>query len=438
MAGLETSGAAVPSPPRGEGQGGGAPRAAALPPWLAILGLGEDGVEGLSPLARDLLARAEAVWGGRRHLEIVGALARDPRPWPSPIEAAAPEILALRGRPVVVLASGDPFQWGIGATLVRHVDPAEILCLPAPSAFSLAAARLGWPLQDAACLSLHGRPLERIVPHLHPGARILALSWDGTTPAKLAAMLTARGMGGSRITVLEAMGGPRERVSAHLARDGAPEADPLNTVAVEVAADPGAWSVPLTPGLPDHVFESDGQLTKREVRAVTLSALAPLPGQLLWDVGAGSGSVAIEWMLRHPACRAVAVEERDERADRVVRNALSLGVPDLALVRGSAPGALAGLPAPDAVFVGGGAGDPGVLDACWEALKPGGRMVANAVSIETEAILAARFRAHGGELRRIQVGRAEGVGTMHGWRIAMPVTQWSAVKGGSAVTGGGP
>ena len=398
--------------------------------WLTILGLGEDGVEGLSALAKRLLASAEIVWGGRRHLELAGSLIRNARPWPSPLEDAVPEILSMRGHSVCVLASGDPFLWGIGATLIRHLDAAEILCLPAPSAFSLAAARLGWPLQDTACISLHGRPLERIVPHLFPGARIIALSWDGSTPGKLASLLTARAMGKSNITVLEAMGGPRERIRTGLAQNGFAMIDPLNTVAIEVVCDEGAWSIPLAPGLPDSAFESDGQLTKRETRAVTLSALAPLPGQLLWDVGAGSGSIAIEWMLRHASCRAVAIEERQDRAERVARNALALGVPDLKLIQGSAPQALAGLPTPDAVFVGGGAGDPGVLDACWDALPRGGRLVVNAVSIETEAILSERFQHFGGELRRMSFARAEGVGTMHGWRTAMPVTQWAVTKGG--------
>ncbi len=404
----------------------------ALGRWLSILGLGEDGVESLSPLARRLLASAEIVWGGRRHLELARSLIRNPRPWPSPLEDAVPEILSMRGRGVCVLASGDPFLWGIGATLIRHLDPAEILCIPAPSAFSLAAARLGWPLQDTICVSLHGRPLERVVPSLFQGARILALSWDGTTPGKLASLMTARAMGRSRITVLEAMGGPRERIRTGLARDGFALVDPLNTVAIEVVTEPGAWAMPLAPGLPDAAFENDGQLTKREARAVTLSALAPLPSQLLWDVGAGSGSIAIEWMLRHPACRAIAIEERQDRAQRIVRNALALGVPELTLIQGSAPNALAGLPAPDAVFVGGGAGDAGVLDACWDALTPDGRLVVNAVSIETESILSDRFRRFGGELRRISVARAEGVGAMHGWRTAMPVTQWVVAKGGGS------
>jgi precorrin-6B C5,15-methyltransferase / cobalt-precorrin-6B C5,C15-methyltransferase len=403
--------------------------------WLSIVGIGEDGVDGLSPAARRLIADAATVWGGARHLALAGDLVREGRVWPSPLSDAIPLLLAQRvmghcGRSVCVLASGDPFHYGIGATLAAHIDPAEMLVLPAPSSFALAAARRGWPLQETACLSVHGRMLERVIPHLQPGARLLVLSWDATTPVRLAALIAGRGFGRSRLSVLEAMGGPRERVRTASARDFAiADADPLNLVAVEVVAEPGAFALPMAPGLPDDLFESDGQLTKREVRAVTLAALAPRQGDLLWDVGAGSGSVGIEWMLCHPSLRAVAIEERGERAARVVRNAAALGVPDLRLVEGGAPGALADLPPPDAVFVGGGAGDPGVLDAVWAALKPGGRLVVNAVSIETEAILADRFRRHGGTLTRLQVARADRVGGMHGWRAAMPVTQWAVTKG---------
>jgi precorrin-6Y C5,15-methyltransferase (decarboxylating) len=399
--------------------------------WLSIVGIGEDGVAGLSPAARRLVADASVVWGGARHLALAADLVREGRAWPSPLADAIPDLIAMRGRPVCVLASGDPFHYGIGATLAAHVDPAEMLVSPAPSAFALAAGRLGWPVQDTACLSVHGRALERTVPHLQPGARLLLLSWDGSTPARLAALLAARGFGPSRMTVLEAMGGPRERIrTATAAGFGLDGVDPLNTVAIEVVAEPGAMVLPLVPGLPDAMFESDGQLTKREIRAMTLAALAPRRGELLWDVGAGSGSVGIEWMLCHPSLRTIAIEARADRAARAVRNALALGVPDLRLVEGEAPAALAGLPAPDAVFVGGGAGDPGVLDAVWAALRPGGRLVVNAVSIETEAILSERFRRHGGELVRVQVSRADRVGGMHGWRSAMPVTRWAVTKGG--------
>ena len=400
--------------------------------WLSIVGIGEDGADGLSPAARRLVEGAELVVGGARHLALAGDLARGERlPWPSPLTDAFGAILAKRGRPVCVLATGDPFHFGIGPQLAALVPPGEFVCLPQPSAFSLAAARLGWSLPEAACFTLHGRPLERVLPHLQPGARLLALSWNGDTPARLAALLAARGFGPSRITVLEAMGGPRERTQR--ARADAFDLvgiDPLNIVFVEVEAGPAALVVPLTPGLPDELFEHDGQLTKREVRAATIAALGPRVGELLWDIGAGSGSISIEWSLRHPSLRAVAIEPRPERAARIARNAAHLGAPDVAIVHGEAPAALIGLPAPDAVFVGGGATDPGVLDAAWAALRAGGRIVANGVTLETEALLLDRFSTLGGALTRLHVERAEpiGRGRLHGWRSAMPVTQWRAVK----------
>ena len=398
-------------------------------PWLAIVGIGEDGRAGLSRAAEAALAGAGVVWGGRRHLALAGGLAAETRPWPSPITDAYPEILARRGQPTCILATGDPFHYGIGAEIARLVPAAEIHAFPQPSAFSLACARLGWPLAECACLTLHGRALARIVPHLQPGARLLVLSWDETTPAAVAALLRARGFGASAVTVLEAMGGPRESLRGASAADfDLAGIDPLNTLAVAVAAEPGARVVPLAPGLDDAWFENDGQLTKAEIRAVTLAALAPRLGQRLWDIGGGAGSVSIEWLLRHPAMRAVAIEARPERAARIRRNAAALGVPDLAVVEGAAPAALAGLPAPDAVFIGGGISAPGLLPAALEALAPGGRIVANAVTLEAEAVLLAAFAARGGSLRRLSVARADPVGGLHGWRAAMPVTQWTWTK----------
>jgi precorrin-6B C5,15-methyltransferase / cobalt-precorrin-6B C5,C15-methyltransferase len=397
--------------------------------WLTIVGIGEDGLDGLSAAARLLVKQAELLVGGERHLAMVGETAGRRLAWPSPLTDALAALAAERGRRVCVLASGDPFFYGVGATLVRHFPAEEILCLPAPSSFSLMAARLGWELQSCSLVSLHGRALERIQPHLQPGARILALSWDGETPARLASLLGRLGMGASMLHVGEALGGARERLSARRAADLGSEAfDALNIVGLEVAAAPGARLLPLAPGLPDDLFEHDGQITKREIRAVTLSALMPLQGQLLWDVGAGSGSVSVEWMLRHPGNRAIAIEPRAERAGRIARNALAFGVPDLRVVHGEAPAAFAGLPAPDAVFVGGGATDPGVLDAIWAALPAGGRLVVNAVTLETQGELLQRFQRLGGELVSLQVARADRVGPYHGWRAAMPVTQWAVWK----------
>lgn len=399
-----------------------------IQPWLSIIGLGEDGLDGLSPAARNLLGQASLVVGGKRHLALAGDFPGERLAWPSPPEAAFPDILARRGQPVCVLASGDPFFYGIGSLLMQHVAAEEMLGLPSASAFSLAASKLGWAQQDCALLTLHGRPLERIIPQLQRGARILALSWDGTTPARLAGLLTARGMGRSILTVLENLGGPRERIRKSIAHPfELDDIDPLNTMALEIVADDHARIIPRG-SLPDDWFEHDGQITRREMRAVTLSALAPRRGELLWDIGAGSGSVSIEWMLADPANRAIAIERDPARIARIGRNALSLGVPDLQIVEGAAPDILHGLPQPDAIFVGGGATNDGVLDAAWSALAPRGQLVVNAVTIETQAELTRRFTALGGELLSFNFARADRIGGFHGWRAAMPVVQWTVIK----------
>jgi precorrin-6Y C5,15-methyltransferase (decarboxylating) len=398
-------------------------------PWLSIIGIGEDGRDGLSHAATGLLKQARLVVGGARHLALVGPLGAETLVWPSPMEAAHDAILARRGEPVCVLASGDPFFYGVGTALMRRVEASEMICLPAPSAFSLVAARLGWSQQDCALLTLHGRPLERIIPQLQAGARILALSWDGTTPLKLAQLLAARGLGRSRLTVCENLGGPQQRIRQCLARDFTlDDIRPLNTIALEVVAEPGARILPRAAGLPDDWFEHDGQITKREIRALTLSALAPRRGELLWDIGAGAGSIGIEWMLADSANTAIAIEQDAARAARITRNAATLGTPGLRLVQGEAPEALRGLPAPDAVFIGGGATVPGVLDAALQALRPGGRLVVNGVTIETQSVLIERFGAQGGELNQIQVARAERIGGFHGFRPALPIVQWSYEK----------
>ena len=397
--------------------------------WLSLIGIGEDGAEALSPAARTLLAQAQLVVGGARHLALAGPLAAKTMTWPSPMAAAIPEILARRGSPACVLASGDPFFYGVGNLLSAHVRPEEMQCLPAPSAFSLAAARLKWSLQECCLVSLHGREFERIIPALQPHAKILCLSWDETTPPRLAKLLCEKGLGPSRIIVMEAMGGPRERLSESTAQAfGIEGIDPLNLVAIEIAATAQSQILPVASGLADSWFETDGQLTKREVRAVALSSLAPRRGELLWDVGAGSGSIAIEWLLCHPTNRAIAIESRADRASRITRNALSLGVPQLEIITGKAPEAFANLPQPQAIFIGGGGGDTQLLDRAYAALPSGGRLVVNAVTIETEAELISRFKALGGGLLRIEIAHADPLGSFHGWRPALPVTQWSVTK----------
>jgi len=398
-------------------------------PWLTIIGIGEDGVEGLTPGARAIIAGAELIVGGARHLALIGETRAQTLRWPSPIEDALPDIVKKRGRPVVVLASGDPFFYGVGDLLSRHIAAPEMMCLPSLSAFALAAARLMWSQQDCALLSLHGRAFERIAPQLQPGRRLIALSRDGDTPLRVARYLTAQGFGGSTLHVLEHMGGPRERRRSALARDFAfDDIAALNTLGVEIVAAPGARVIPLAPGLPDDWFEHDGQITKRDIRAVTLSALAPQRGDLLWDIGAGSGSICIEWMLADPANRAVAIEADAARAARIARNAAALGVPGLDIVTARAPEGLAALPAPDAVFIGGGA-TAETLEAAWRALNLGGRIVVNAVTLETQALLFAAHAEKGGELVQLNVARARAVGRFHAFDPAMPVVQWRCARG---------
>ncbi len=398
--------------------------------WLSLIGIGEGGADELSASARSLIRDAELVAGGERHLDLASELIQgETLAWPSPLSRALPCILERRGRPVVVLASGDPFHFGIGARLAATVPAEEITCLPAPSTFSLAASRLAWSLPDVDCLSLCGRPLESLAPHLQPGRRLIVLSADETTPAAVSAYLTARGFGQSCMTLLEALGGPKERMRVSYAETfSITDADRLNCLGIHLTAGPDARVIPLAAGLSDACFESDGQLTKREVRAVTLSSLSPRAGELLWDIGCGSGSIAIEWLLRHPANRAIGIEPNQERRLMATRNAANLGAPRLELIAGSAPEALADLPQPDAIFIGGGATAPGTIEAAWSALKPGGRLVANGVTIETESLLAAQFSTLGGSLVRLSVERSDRVGRFHAFRPAMTVTQWMAVK----------
>ena len=398
--------------------------------WLSVVGIGEDGVAGLGDAAKRLVGGADFVFGGRRHLALARELIKgEARAWPSPFDTAMREVVALRGRKVCVLASGDPFLHGVGVTLARHVAAGEMVVIPAPSAFSLAASRLGWALQDVETVSLHGHSIDLIRPLLQPKRRVLVLTSDGDGPAAVAALLASVGFGASKMTVLEALGGPEEQLRATTARGfDLEKINALNVLALEIDSSPEARVLPLTAGRADALFEHDGQITKRAVRAVTLAALAPRRGELLWDIGAGSGSIAIEWMLADPAMRAIAIEGDAERAARIRRNAAAFGVPGLTVVEGSAPAALAGLPAPDAIFIGGGGTDAGVMDAAVAALPSGGRLVANAVTLEMEALLLARHAALGGELTRIAISRETAIGSMSGWRPAMPVTQWAWVK----------
>jgi precorrin-6Y C5,15-methyltransferase (decarboxylating) len=397
--------------------------------WLTIIGLGEEGLDALAPAARRLIAQADTLVGGARHLGMVPEGTAERLTWTSPLTLTVEEILKRRGRRVVVLATGDPMWFGIGVTLLRVVPVEETWIIPGVSAFALAAARLGWPLAEVECLTLHGRSLALLNGVVAPGVRLLLLSGDGGTPMAVAKGLTGLGYGPSRLTVLEHMGGADERRLAGTAEDwDVGEARALNTVAVECI--PGETPVvrARVSGLPDDAYRHDGQLTKREVRAATIAALAPTLGQLLWDVGAGCGSIAIEWLRCHCTLNAIAVEREPERCALILDNANALGVPHLDIVEGEAPVALTELPPPDAVFIGGGLATPGLIERCWQTLKPHGRLVANAVTLEGEARLLALRDEFGGDLTRIAVSRAERIGAYTGWRPQMPVTQLAVTK----------
>jgi len=403
--------------------------------WLSVIGIGEDGLPGLSPAARTLVETAETLVGGTRHLAMVPPGPAERLVWRRPLGLTVADIEARRGARVVVLASGDPLWYGAAVVLLRDFHREEMTILPCPSAFSLTAARLGWPLAHCTLLSLHAGPLDTLRLHLAPGRRCLILAEDGTTPRRVASLLAVSGWGPSRISVFEHLGGAREAVLDGTAQDwGGRETADLNTIALECRAVPGTRARSRLAGLPDDAFEHDGQLTKREVRAITLASLAPLPGEGMWDIGAGSGSIAIEWLRASEGGAALAIEHNPERAARIARNAAALGVPGLHIIAGRAPQALAQVPAelaqPDAIFVGGGIAAAGLLPALWVVLRPGGRLVANAVSLEGERALLAWQAQHGGELTRIALSHAEPLGGRHAWRPQLPVTQLAATKPG--------
>jgi len=396
---------------------------------IAVVGIGADGWSGLGEPARAAILAADTIVGSERQLALLPATAADRRPWPSPIDPLVDELVAGLGGAVCVLASGDPMLHGIGATLARRVGADRLAVHPHPSAFALACARLGWPEAEVELSSAVGRPPEVVAAALQPGRRIVAYAAGTRGAAAIARVVRERGFGPSRFVVLEQLGGASERIVDTTAAEwGDAEADPLHAVAIECRAEPGAIVLGRTPGLPDDAYESDGALTKWPVRAVTLAALGPGPGRLLWDVGAGSGSIAIEWLRAEPHARAVAIECRPDRAARIAANALRLGVPALSIREATAPEALDGLDAPDAVFVGGGLTAPGLIGACWEALRSGGRLVANAVTLAGEQTLHAARAEHGGTLTRLAVSHVEPLGGFEAWRAQIPVVQWAVTK----------
>ncbi|MCY4334817.1 MAG: precorrin-6y C5,15-methyltransferase (decarboxylating) subunit CbiE [Litoreibacter sp.] len=396
-------------------------------PWLHIVGIGEDGMDGLTPATRAVVEAAEIIVGGDRHHELSPNVQAERVAWPSPFDALIDKLLSYKGKRVVVLATGDPLWFSVGARIGRAIPASQIVYHPQLSAFQLTAARMGWSLADVETLTVHGRPVHQMVAFIQPDQRLIILTTGSETPGQIAKFLADRGFGKSEMTVLASMGGEKEQRFEGVAETWDHDVPAFNTLAVHCVAAPDVALLPRVPGLADDLFQSDGTMTKQEVRAATVAKLMPMRGALLWDIGTGSGSVAIEWMRAARYARAIGIEPRADRRAMAAENALALGAPKLELVEGSVPAALSGLEAPDAIFIGGGLSEE-VFDIAWENLRPLGRLVANAVTLESEALLIALRAKHGGDLVKIGVERAEAVGRFTGWRPAMTVTQWSLVK----------
>ncbi|MEN0040940.1 MAG: precorrin-6y C5,15-methyltransferase (decarboxylating) subunit CbiE [Pseudomonadota bacterium] len=397
-------------------------------PWLQIIGIGEDGMAGLASPAREALERAEVIIGGDRHHSLAPNIQAERMRWPSPFDAMIDTIKAQRDRKPAILVTGDPLWYSVGARILKAISAEDIRFHPQLSAFQWAACRMGWSLADCETVTVHGRAASQLLPHLAPNNRILLLTKDATTPSTVAAMLADHGFGASRIAALAALGGEAEQRLEGLAEAWSHDVPDFHTLAVECIAGPDARWYPRGGGLPDDAFVHDGQMTKQDVRAVTLAKLAPYPDAVLWDIGAGCGSVSIEWMRAARGAIAHAIEPKPERRAMIAENAVSLGTEKIAVINNKAPDACDDLPMPDAVFIGGGATTAGVFEKAWEALRPGGRLVANGVTLETEARLAELQAEHGGDLVRLAVQKAEAVGPYRGWRAAMPVTQWCVIK----------
>ncbi len=398
-----------------------------MKPWLHIVGISEDGMEGLTPATRAVVEAAEVIVGGDRHQRLSEKVKAERISWPSPFDDLIELLKANKGRRVVVLATGDPLWYSVGARIGRAIDPGEITYHPQVGAFQLAAARMGWSMADLETLTVHGRPVEQMIAFIQPLQRLLILTTGEETPQQIARFLSERGFGKSRMTVLASMGGADEARFDGLAESWSHNVPAFNTLAVECVAASDAALMPRVPGLADDLFTHDGTMTKQEVRAATLAKLMPMRGALLWDVGCGCGSVAVEWMRAARYSQAIGIEPKAERRVFAAANAAALGTPKLELVDGVVPEVLDGLAAPDAVFIGGGLSRE-TFDACWAALRPLGRLVANAVTLESEALLLALYKQHGGELVKLSVARTTALGALTSWKPMKPVTQWSLIK----------
>jgi precorrin-6B C5,15-methyltransferase / cobalt-precorrin-6B C5,C15-methyltransferase len=400
-----------------------------MTPWLTIVGIGEDGQAGLGLRARQALAQCHVVIGSKRTLKMLSPSPAAHMEWPQPFSAVVQQITPLRGKPTVILATGDPLNFGVARKLLSFIEKSEVVILPHLSAFSLAAAEMGWSLPDCDCFTIHGRPAANAEVFIQPDARLLILTQDGSSVADVCRRLIARGFETSAVTVLENLGGHQQTVTVFAADEMPDRAwSALNTLAVHCKAGQAAKIWSRVAGLPDEAFQHDGQITKREVRAATLAALAPSPDQLLWDVGAGCGSIGIEWMRATRGCEAIAIEPDAARRLMIANNAEQLGTPGLKVIAAAAPAAYAGLPPPHAVFIGGGISDSGTFEGAWAKLRPGGRMVANVVTLEGEMHLYDLHEKHGGDMVRMDISTLTRVGTLRAMRPRMAVTQWRVTK----------
>ena len=398
-------------------------------PWLTIIGIGEDGWDGLSATAHNAIQSAQHIIGSTRTLAMLPTTAAQHHEWPQPFSAVVEQLKPLHGQPTVILATGDPMNYGVARKILTFIPKSEVNIITHLSAFSLAAARMGWSLPDCDCFTIHGRPAANLETYIQPDARLLILTEDETSIAEVCRRLVARGFETSEITVLENIGGPKERITSFIG-NAIPQVDwsPLNSVAVHCKASPEAKIWSRLAGLPDDAFTHDGKLTKREVRAATLAALSPTPDQILWDVGAGSGSIGIEWMRSTRGCEAYAIEPLPDRRAMIATNADQLGTPRLHIIAKAAPEAYQGLPRPHAVFIGGGISVHGTFEGAWDALQSGGTMVANVVTIEGEMHLYDLQETFGGELVRVEVSTLTKVGPHRAMKPRMAVTQWRTRK----------
>ncbi|MEE2061010.1 precorrin-6y C5,15-methyltransferase (decarboxylating) subunit CbiE [Rhodococcus artemisiae] len=393
---------------------------------ITVVGIGADGWSSMSATGREHVLAADVLLGGERHLAMIPPTDAAREQWPSPLLSSLDDLLARHPGRVVALASGDPLVSGIGSTLIRRLGRDAVEVIPAVSSVALARARMGWSAEECDTVTLVGRDVDALRRYLSRGRRLIVLTSNSSSLPEIARLLVGEGFADAAVTVLGNLGADEDRI-ASTAGDLVDTAGPqLGLLCIECV---GAEGLSTTPGLPDEFFENDGQLSKRPIRAAAVCALAPRPGELLWDVGAGAGSVGIEWARTDPRCRAIAIEKDRMRGDAIARNAARLGVPSLRVVTGGAPDALAGLDVPDAIFVGGGGSRDGVLEACWHALRPGGRLVVHAVTLETEAVLVQWWKKCGGELSRLSVEQASSIGTFTGWQSLRPVVQWSVTKG---------